>query len=153
MNLTSIHFPRRVTEDPRSSWLQTLSSQLINHPPYARYTNGKYPCIIAMQRKASKTSHVTITWHFAVQTAVDLSYVRPLPPTGSDCKHDKSLVELSVFVTVSQETFWPYLKSWIRALHVFWRSTRDCRIRFGMGGTFLKFFGLNMLMSPKWSYM
>ena len=42
MKLTSIDFSQRVAEDSRSSWLQTLGNQLINHSPYIRYTNHKY---------------------------------------------------------------------------------------------------------------
>ena len=38
---TSIDFSHRFAVGSRSSWLQTLSNQLIDHSPYTRYTNGK----------------------------------------------------------------------------------------------------------------
>ena len=49
MKLTSIDFSSRVAEGSRSSWLQTLASQLIDHFPYFRYTNHKYYCNILVE--------------------------------------------------------------------------------------------------------
>ena len=37
-----IDFSCQVTKGSRSSWLQTLSNQLIKRSPYIRYTNRKY---------------------------------------------------------------------------------------------------------------
>ena len=42
MKLASIKFFRQVAEGCRSSWLQILGNQLINHSPYTRYANHKY---------------------------------------------------------------------------------------------------------------
>ena len=45
MKLTSVDFSRQGAEGSRSSWLQTLSDQLINRSPFIRYMENDICCM------------------------------------------------------------------------------------------------------------
>ena len=93
MKLTSIDFPRLVAEGCRSSLLQTLGNQLVDHSPYVRYTNHNYDAFL--------------TVHMYLNRLIRLKWT---------CVHGH--VVLSMYTQVYRQVQWVYVTCCMHHIHV-----------------------------------
>ena len=144
-----IDFSRQVTEIFRSSWLQTLSNQIIDYSPYIRYTNRKYhhyvkeslydfPCDYHMAFCCTDSSRTTHT------SGIYLLFNLVANVTNHSNRLSSKPFTVKRFDLTWSHGYWRHVCSDINV------PTHDHCIRFGMGRIFLNFFYFNTLMSLKW---